>query len=326
MSSGRAPTLDVHITGDDLRRALRHDVEVGLAAEAKWLSPVWFYDARGSQLFDDITRLPEYYLTRAERRLLESHAKEIAQRSGADTLIELGAGTCDKTRVLLDAFEAQGTLRRYVPLDVSEATLAAAACDLAGEYPDLLVHAVVGDFHRHIDRMPGGGRRLVAFLGSTIGNLDLLERSRFLFDLDCTMGSDDSLLMGTDVVKDVDRLLSAYDDAAGVTAEFNRNVLQVINRELDADFEPDRFTHVVRWDAENAHMEMGLRSSVDQVVAVRALDLEVAFAAGETLRTEISAKFTREQVARELFDAGFVVDATWEDHEGFLLTLASPYC
>jgi L-histidine Nalpha-methyltransferase len=322
----RAPVFDVHITGDDLRRALCQDAQTGLAADPKWLSPVWFYDERGSQLFDDITRLPEYYLTRAERRLLESHAKEIAQRSGADTLVELGAGTCEKTRVLLDAFDAHGTLRRYVPLDVSETTLAAAATELAGEYPELLVHAVVGDFHRHIARLPRGGRRLVAFLGSTIGNLDPFERSRFLFDLDCNMEGGDSLLIGTDLVKDVDRLIAAYDDDSGVTAEFNRNVLRVLDRELDADFDPERFTHVARWCAENAQMEMWLRSTVDQVVAVRVLGLEVAFAAGEELRTEISAKFTRDQVADELFEAGFVVDAMWEDPEGFLLTLASPYC
>lgn len=326
MPGSRTPTFDVHITGDDLNEDLRRDAEQGLQAVPKQLSPVWFYDARGCELFDAITRLPEYYLTRAERRLLESHAADIATRSGADTLVELGAGTCDKTRVLLDAFEARGTLQRYVPLDVADSTLAAAAAGLVDEYPNLSVHAVVGDFHRHIDRLPGGGRRLVAFLGSTIGNLSPSERKRFLFDLDCVLQSGDSLLIGTDLVKDPDRLVAAYDDAAGVTAEFNRNVLRVLNRQLGADFDLERFVHVARWDPDQALMEMRLRSTVEQVVSLPALDMKVGFASGEEMRTEISAKFTREQVAGELFDAGFVVDAMWEDHEGFLLTLATPYC
>jgi L-histidine Nalpha-methyltransferase len=298
----------------------------GLSAEQKWLSPVWFYDDRGSELFDAITRLPEYYLTRAERRLLEAHADEIAVRSGADTLVELGAGTCEKSRVLLDAFSRRGSLKLYIPFDVSDGTLAAAACELVEEYPQLSVHGVVGDFRRHIGRIPSGGRRLVAFLGSTIGNFAPEERRRFLFDLDCTMASGDSLLIGTDLVKERRRLLAAYDDSAGVTAEFNRNVLRVLNRELEAGFDPDTFTHVARWDAEQAHVEMRLRSEVQQVVPIAGLGMEVAFAAGEELRTEISAKFTRRQVEEELFAAGFVVQAMWEDPEGFLLTLAAPYC
>ena len=326
MGRARTPTIDVHVTEQDLRDALRRDVETGLGADPKWLSPVWFYDDRGSELFDAITRLPEYYLTRAERRLLEAHADDIASLSGADSLVELGAGTCDKSRVLLDAFARAGTLERYVPLDVSDGTLATAAAVLAEEYPTLSVHAVVGDFHRHLECIPAGGRRLVAFLGSTIGNLVPEERARFLFDLDCALGSGDSLLIGTDLVKDSGRLLAAYDDAAGVTADFNRNVLLVLNRELDAGFDPQSFVHVVRWDAEAGHMEMRLRSTADQVVKIGVLGMEVAFEAGEELRTEISAKFTRAQVERELSAAGFVVRAMWEDPEGFLLTLASPYC
>jgi L-histidine N-alpha-methyltransferase len=324
--SERTPTVDVHVTDADMRAALREDVGSGLSAEQKWLSPVWFYDDRGSELFDAITRLPEYYLTRAERRLLEAHADEIAVRSGADTLVELGAGTCEKSRVLLDAFSRRGSLKLYIPFDVSDGTLAAAACELVEEYPQLSVHGVVGDFRRHIGRIPSGGRRLVAFLGSTIGNFAPEERRRFLFDLDCTMASGDSLLIGTDLVKERRRLLAAYDDSAGVTAEFNRNVLRVLNRELEAGFDPDTFTHVARWDAEQAHVEMRLRSEVQQVVPIAGLGMEVAFAAGEELRTEISAKFTRRQVEEELFAAGFVVQAMWEDQEGFLLTLAAPYC
>jgi L-histidine N-alpha-methyltransferase len=319
--------MDVHLSADDLRGALERDVRIGLTAERKWLPPVWFYDDRGSQLFDEITRLPEYYPTRAERRLLQDHAPEIAVAAQADTLVELGAGTCDKSRVLLDALEATGRLRRYVPLDVSDGTLWAAATELTDEYPGLLVHAVVGDFHLHIDRLPSEGRRLVAFLGSTIGNLTPEQRGRFLFDLDCIMAHQDRLLLGTDLVKDRSRLLAAYDDAQGVTAAFNRNVLHVLNRELHATFDPDAFDHVAIWNEEAKWIEMRLRARSDQVVSIADLSLDVKFLAGEDLLTEISAKFTRKGVEDELYEAGFLVESMWEAPGGdFLLTLARPYC
>ncbi len=321
------PTIEVFLVEGDQRRALEHDARTGLSATPKWLPPVWFYDERGSGLFDEITRLPEYYPTRAERDLLEGHAAEIAAASGAETLVELGAGTCDKSRVLLDALRRHGTLRRYVPLDVSDATLWGAAKLLAEEYEGLEIHALAADFHRHLDKLPTGGRRMVAFLGGTIGNFTPAERARFLFDLDCNMSAGDSLLLGTDLVKDRTRLVAAYDDAAGVTAEFNKNVLLVLNRELGADFDVDRFEHVAVWDEDERWIEMRLRSTEDQVVRVDALDLEVAFSRAEEMRTEISAKFSPEQVEAELWEAGFVVDATWGADEGeFLLTLASPYC
>src|SRR5580658_5298696 len=265
--------MDVHLSADDLRAALENDVRTGLSTEHKWLPPVWFYDDRGSLLFDEITRLPEYYLTRAERKLLEDHAPEIAAAAEADTLVELGAGTCDKSRVLLDAMEATGTLRRYVPLDVSDGTLWAAATALADEYPGLDVHAVVGDFDHHIVHLPVKGRRMVAFLGSTIGNFDPEHRRRFLFDLDCTMTHGDSLLLGTDLIKDEKKLVAAYDDAAGVTAEFNRNVLRVLNRELHAGFDPGRFEHVALWNEEDGRIEMRLRSLDDQLVPIADIDL-----------------------------------------------------
>jgi len=319
--------MDIHLSAEDLRGALENDVRIGLTAEHKWLPPVWFYDDRGSQLFDEITRLPEYYLTRAERRLLEDHGSEIASLAQADTLVELGAGTCDKSRVLLDAMERTGALRRYVPLDVSDGTLWAAATALADDYPGLLVHAVVGDFHLHIDRVPSEGRRLVAFLGSTIGNLTPEQRQRFLFDLDCMMTHGDRLLLGTDLVKDRARLLAAYDDSQGITAAFNRNVLRVLNRELHASFEPDCFDHVAVWNEEAARIEMRLRSVKDQVVSIADLSLDVAFAADEDLLTEISSKFTRQGVQDELYAAGFLVESMWEAPDGdFLLTLARPYC
>jgi L-histidine Nalpha-methyltransferase len=320
------PTIEVHLTGDDLRGFLEQDVRAGLTADRKSLPPVWFYDERGSALFDEITRLPEYYLTRAERRLLEDHAHEFAARSRADMLVELGAGTCDKSRVLLDALRDEGSLSRYVPFDVSDTTIWGAAKRLVDDYENLDVHAVVGDFHRHLDRIPAGGRRAVAFLGSTLGNLDPTQRARFFFDLDCAMASGDTLVIGTDLVKDPELLVAAYDDASGVTAEFNRNVLHVLNRELGADFAVERFTHVACWNGEDAWMEMRLRSTVDQMVRIEALELEVDFAEGEEIHTEISAKFTREGFEAELFEAGFVVSDMWEDHEGFLLTLATPYC
>jgi len=327
VSSTATPSIDIHLTGDDLRAALERDVRTGLTAASKWLPPVWFYDDRGSALFDEITRLEEYYPTRAERGLLQAHAPEIAARSGADTLVELGAGTCDKSRVLLDALLAAGTLRRYVPLDVSDGTLWTAATSLVDEYPGLAVHAVVGDFDRHIVRIPVDGRRMVAFLGSTIGNFDPEHRRRFLFDLDCTMAHGDSFLLGTDLIKDEKKLVAAYDDAAGITAEFNRNVLHVLNRELHAAFDPPSFQHVALWNEADSRIEMRLRSLVDQVVPIADLDLEVSFAAGEDLLTEISTKFTRSGVEAELFEAGFVVDAAWEAPGGeFLLTLATPYC
>jgi len=321
------PRVDVHLGPSDLRAALEQDVRSGLGATAKRLPPVWFYDDRGSVLFDEITRLPEYYPTRAERQLLEDSAKEIATTAGADTLVELGSGTCEKTRVLLDAMGSAGTLRRYVPLDVSEGTLRAAAAELAAAYPDITVHGVVGDFHLHADLVPAEGRRLVAFLGSTIGNLLPEQRRRFLFDLDCTLDHGDRLLLGTDLVKDRARLVAAYDDAAGVTAAFNRNVLHVLNRELHATFDPERFDHVALWNEEDAWIEMRLRSTVDQVVTIADLGMEVAFGRGEDLLTEISAKFTRHGVEDELYRAGFLVEAMWEaPGSEFLLTLARPYC
>jgi L-histidine Nalpha-methyltransferase len=226
----------------------------------------------------------------------------------------------------LDALSKAGTLKTYVPLDVSERTLLDAATGLAEDYTDLSIHAVVGDFSKHLNRIPADGRRLVVFLGSTIGNLGPDQRARFLFDLDCVMEHGDSLLLGTDLVKDRARLLAAYDDAAGVTADFNRNVLRVLNRELDAEFDPERFDHIAVWNEVESHIEMRLRSVIEQTVPIQQLDMEVSFAKDEDLLTETSAKFTREQVEKELSAAGLMVDTMWEDSEGFLLTLASPYC
>lgn len=323
-----APTpkvhVDVHLGPDDLRQGLETDVRAGLTASPKELPPKYFYDDRGSELFDEITRLPEYYPTRAERTILERHADDLAVRCGADTLVELGSGTSEKTRLLLDALARAGSLERFVPFDVSEATLRAAADAVASEY-GVGVHAVVGDFERHLDRIPRGGRRMVAFLGSTIGNLTPAARSAFLATIADGLGPDDTFLLGTDLVKDPDRLVAAYDDAAGVTAAFNRNVLHVVNRSLHADFDPDAFTHVAVWNADAEWIEMWLRSETAATVRVRDLDLTVAFGAGEAIRTEISAKFRPAGVVAELGAAGLVVEATWTDPAGdFALTLARP--
>src|SRR5215218_8787282 len=300
----RDVTVDVHLAPDASARALAADVRAGLGSHPKTLPPKWFYDDVGSDLFDRITRLPEYYPTRTERSILVEHAGDVAELTKADTLVELGSGTSEKTRLLLDALRAAGTLERFVPFDVSEQTLRHAAEAVAAEYPGVRVHAVVGDFEHHLPDLPSGGTRLVAFLGSTIGNLAPEPRARFLSDLAATLAPGDALLLGTDLVKDAQRLVAAYDDAAGVTAAFNRNVLAVLDRELDADFDPDAFDHVALWDAEAEWVDMRLRAQRAQTVHVRALGLEVDFAAGEDLRTEISAKFRRARVEDELAAAG----------------------
>jgi L-histidine N-alpha-methyltransferase len=299
------------------------DVERGLTADPKDIPPKWFYDDRGSSLFDEITRLEEYYPTRRERAILEARADEIAHETNADTLVELGSGTSEKTRILLDAMRNAATLRRFVPFDVSKRTLHDAAAAIEKEYAGIDVQLVVGDFTIDLERIPRIGRRLVVFLGGTIGNLLPEARTAFLHDLAGTLGPDDFFLLGTDLVKDPARLVAAYDDARGVTAEFNKNVLHVINRELGADFDVDSFEHVAVFDDERAWIEMRLRSTRPQTVHVRALDLEVSFAAGEEMRTEVSAKFTRERVDRELARAGMELVEWWTDPEGdFALSLA----
>ena len=320
-------TIDVHLSPDDVRQRMQADAIRGLQATDKSIPPVWFYDERGSQLFEQITHLPEYYPTRAERHLLELHAPTIGELSKADTLVELGAGACDKTRVLLSALQQLGTLATYVPFDVSDEFLREAASMLSSEYDPLAVHLVIGDFSEHLAEIPVGGRRMIAFLGGTIGNLDPTERARFLFDLNCTMSSDDSLLLGADLVKDRRRLVAAYDDAAGVTAAFNKNVLHVMNEQLGGDFDPDVFSHVALWNEAEQWIEMRLRAANATEVTLRDAGISVSFEPGEEILTEISAKFTPERIEAELGGAGFVVDGMWGADEGeFLLTLAHPYC
>ncbi|MFY1670952.1 L-histidine N(alpha)-methyltransferase [Plantactinospora sp. WMMB334] len=316
-----ADPLEIHLEEQDLARALREDVRTGLTAVPRWLPPKWFYDARGSELFEEITRLPEYYPTRAERAVLAARAGEIARIADAKTLIELGSGSSEKTRLLLDALTTRGDLGTFVPLDVSVSALRQSTADIAAAYPGLRVRGIVGDFTRHLDRLPTGGRRLVAFLGGTIGNLLPAERATFLAALRSALERGDWLLLGTDLVKDPGVLVPAYDDAAGVTAEFNRNVLHVLNRELGADFEVDAFEHVALWDPEQRWIEMRLRAG--RPMRVRVLDLDLALAEGEEVRTEISAKFRPSDIDAELSAAGFAVRARWTDEDGlFAVTLA----
>lgn len=323
MTAADPVRVDVHLGAGTIAAALRADVRAGLASPPRELPPKWFYDERGCELFEQITRLPEYYPTRREREILAREAAAIAHLAGADTLVELGSGTSEKTRLLLDAMAAAGSLRRIVAFDVSEPTIRTATAALAAEYPGTSVHGVVGDFDHHLDRLPGGGRRMVAFLGSTIGNLRPAERKRFLADVAAGMAPGDSLLLGTDLVKRRDRLEAAYDDAAGVTAAFNRNVLAVLNRELGADFDPHRFDHVARYDEDNEWVDLGLRARTAHLVTVPEPGLALDLAEGETIRTEISAKFRRAGVEAELGGAGLEPAAWWTDENNdFALSLS----
>lgn len=316
-------TLANYLAEDSVAEALRSDVLTGLTATPKSLPPKWFYDSVGSALFNRITRLPEYYPTRAEAQILRAQAGAIAAVSGADTLVELGSGTSEKTRLLLDALHTRGVLRRFVPFDVDAGVLRSSGAAIAAEYPGVDIDAVCGDFEHHLDKIPRGGRRLVVFLGSTIGNLTAAPRARFLADLAATLKPGDSLLLGTDLIKDADRLVRAYDDSAGVTAEFNRNVLAVINRELDADFDLTAFEHVARWNAGQSRIEMWLRAATAQRVRVRALGLTVEFGAGEEMLTEVSCKFHPDRVGEELAAAGLRRSHWWTDPDGdFGLSLA----
>jgi L-histidine Nalpha-methyltransferase len=318
--------------------ALRADARAGLTATPKSLPPRWFYDAQGSALFEKITNLPEYYPTRAERSILRFAAAPIAALTRAAVLVELGSGSSDKTRLLLSALRDADTLHRYVPVDVSESALVQAGDALAAEYPGLAVHAVVADFGQYLEAGPAtgpvgaadgtgdrDGPRLVAFLGSTIGNMVPAERSVFLRQVRARLRPGDAFLLGTDLVKDPAVLVAAYDDAAGVTAAFNKNVLAVLNAELGADFDLDAFEHVAVWDADREWIEMRLRTAARQTVRLTDLDLSVRFAAGEEMRTEVSAKFRPDGVRAELAAAGLAMRSWWTDPGGqFGLSLSYP--
>jgi L-histidine Nalpha-methyltransferase len=308
--------VDSWLSEDD-DRSLANDVLDGLTKPFKELSPKHLYDARGSELFEQICELPEYYPTRTELSILQARAQAIVELIGADELVELGAGASDKARVLLDAMRDAGTLRRYVPLDVSQSVVQAAAAALVDDYPGMAVHGVVGDFERHLAHVPASGemRRLVALLGGTIGNFPPGTRRAVLAKIAGLLDEDDRLLLGCDLLKDPAVIEAAYNDAAGVTAEFNRNLLHVLNRELDADFAPESFDHVAFFDRRHEWIEMRLRATRHCSVLIGDLDLRVEFAAGEELRTEISAKFTPERVKADLAAAGLELDRWFTDED-----------
>lgn len=316
--------IEVHLDAEAAAKMAR-DVRDGLLSAPKELAPKYFYDERGSQLFERITELDEYYPTRAERSILATRSAEIVAAAGAPrSLVELGSGSAAKTRHLLDAMRDAGCLHTYVPVDISEEITHETAAMLVDEYPGLTVRGLVCDFEHHLERIPDGdGGRLIAFLGGTIGNLYPSSRRDFLARLAGLMGPDDRLLLGTDLVKDTGRLEAAYDDASGVTAEFNKNVLQVLNRELGADFDLDSFEHVARYDAEEARMDIRLRSLATQTVRLDGLDLMVEFGNGEEMRTEISSKFTYEKLDRVYAEAGLAIGGWFTDADcDYALSLA----
>ncbi len=317
--------MGVLIEDHSIEGSMADDVRDGLTRSLKELPPKLFYDERGSVLFDRITTLPEYYPSRCEREILNRHAPVIVERSNAAELVELGSGMASKTRALLYAMAGQGSLERYVPFDVDESVVQACAIELIELYPGLDVHGLVGDFGRDLERIPAGRRRLFAFLGGTIGNLYPEQRALFLRRIRRIMEPADRLLIGTDLVKDRAVLEAAYNDSAGVTAEFNRNVLRVVNSGLGADFDPDGFEHVAFFDEAQSWIEMRLRANGAQTVRIDGADLEVTFADGEEIRTEISAKFTRDAVEAELRSAGLALDDFFTDDRAlFGLAFARP--
>ena len=323
MSAPRPPVVSVVLDPHWVSDTLVEDVRRGLGEQPRGLPPKWLYDDVGSELFDQITRLPEYYPTERERSILVQHADEIVATTGATTLVELGSGTSDKTRILLDAFTSVGELTRFVPVDVSEETLRAAAEQLSRRYPTVQVEALVGDFTLHLGHLPRGGRRMVAFLGGTIGNLYVEERAAFLGALADSLEPGDWLLLGTDLVKSADRLIAAYDDPGGVTARFVANCLQVLNDRLGADFNLDAFSYVPFWDPQMERMDLRLRAEMPQHVSIPGAGISIDLASGEEIRVEISTKFRVEGIAAELGVAGFAVERTLTDAEAdFALTLA----
>lgn len=323
LSADRSDILH-HLPPDHLGRSLRADVRAGLAASPKTLPPKWFYDKLGSELFERITDLPEYYPTRAEREVLELFADEMAAASPAETLIELGSGSSRKTPLLLNALREAGSLRRYVAVDVSDSALLDARNELAPAFPDLELQAVAADFETQLHLLPRTGRRMVAFLGGTIGNFEPSARARFLANVrELLDGDGGSLLLGTDLVKSPHVLVPAYADAEGVTADFNRNVLRVLNTELGADFDVMAFEHVAVWMPQEEWIEMRLRASRPMQVRLPGVDMDVRFHEGEDLRTEISAKFRVEGVVEEIEAAGFAAVGQWTDRQNrYAMTLA----
>jgi L-histidine N-alpha-methyltransferase len=317
-------SVDVHLPPGGPLSGMAADVRAGLTRPFKALSPRYFYDERGSQLFEQITELPEYYPTRCEREILQTESESICEAAnGPASLIELGSGSARKTQVLLDAMRKACCLETYCPVDISEQITRDTAEQIASEYDDVDVRGLVCDFELDLERIPVGGPRLIAFLGGTIGNFEPQQRSGFLHRVANLLGPEDRFLLGTDLVKDRKTLETAYNDSQGVTSEFNKNVLAVLNRELGADFDLDSFEHVARWDPENLWVDIRLRSLSNQVVNVTALDMQVAFSAGEEMRTEISTMFARSGLEGIYAEAGLELTDWWTDPDGlYALSLA----
>jgi len=317
--------IDTHVNARARREALAADVRRGLGTRPRSLPPKYFYDARGSELFEEITRLPEYYLTRTEAALLDEWAPTLMRSLAPHEVVELGSGFSSKTRRLLAARE-RGRPLRYLPVDIDEPTVVAAADRLVSEDPSLEVHAVIGDFEHHLVHVPPAvGRRLVLFLGSTIGNLVPDARHALLTHVRALLGPGDRALLGLDLVKDTRVLEAAYNDTAGVTARFNRNILSVVNRSLAADFEPDAFRHHAWFNAVESRVEMHLVSDLAQTARVRDLGLVVDLKPGETIWTESCYKFTRDMADAMLEAAGLTLDGWHTDAaERFALVLATP--
>lgn len=318
--------VDTRLGPDELVDMMRKEIRIGLSTTPKMLLPKYFYDARGSQLFEQITEQPEYYQTRTERRLLEHLAPDLVHRHHFEELLELGSGSSSKTRVLLAPMHHEHHLRKYIPFDVSPSMVHRVAEQLTLEYPELEVHGVIGDFTRHLRELPRGSHRLIVFLGGTIGNFEPSSAIRFLSDIASTMTQSDRVLLGTDLVKDLGVLEAAYNDAAGVTAEFNRNVLHVINNELDADFPVETYAHHAFFDAEAQRIEMWLRATTPHRVTIKVLDLDLDIRASEPIRTELSYKFTKETASRMVEMAGLRIEEWHTDPDEFfalsLLALA----
>lgn len=315
------PTFEVHLDPDWAEQAFIDDVHQGLGHRPLQLPPRWLYDERGSELFDQITRLDEYYPTEAERSILEREADTIAAISGADTIVELGSGTSDKTHTLIQAFRRTRQLQRFVPFDVSEAMLRNSAASLAQDYPGLELHGIVGDFSLHLSHLPTDGTPLVAFLGSTIGNFYREERQVFLSMLAEHLPAGGWLLLGVDLMKSVDRLVAAYDDAQGITAEFTLNLLEVLNRRLGANFDVDGFDHVALWDPSQERMDLRLRANTDHHIEIPGADLTLDLRSGEEIRAEVSTKFRVPTIAAEVADAGFTIRQVWTDEPGDVAVL-----
>jgi L-histidine N-alpha-methyltransferase len=317
--------LDVHSDESRFLARMADDVRRGLTAQPRWLPPKYFYDEVGGRLFERITELPEYYLTRAEESILRETAGPLIGRLRPRDFVELGPGSCRKVRFLLDALPRSVGVR-YVAVDVGREGLTLAATALAEEYPSVHVHAVVGDFERHLACLPPpSGRRLVLFFGSTIGNFDPTARRMLLAEMRRLLGPDGRLLLGVDLVKDSRVLEAAYDDAAGVTREFNRNVLRHVNHVVGGNFHPEGYRHHAFYNAEAARIEMHLLAAAPQRVQLKGLDLTLDFDEGDGIWTENSYKFTRGSTETVLAEAGLELEEWHTDADGrFGLVLCRP--